>query len=395
MHSSSAPSARVMACEPRSVRGWFMLSFLLSVRRDRNVRRLIPEYLERVGAGSQLFPTPWEIGRCANIEGVSTTTTSGNGAAFGDGASPILRVEDLSIGFGGREAVHGIGFEIAAGQTLGLVGESGSGKSVTALSVLRLLPAEASVVGGFGSALNPHLKIQMWGARGAVDLLALPEREMRRRRGSDVAMVFQEPMTALNPVMRVGAQIAETVRAHQPGLSSKAVDQLVLDAMREVALPEPERRVRDYPHQFSGGQTAAHSDCDGDREPASAADCRRADDGARCHRAGADSGATEGAAADAWPLHAVYLARPCGGGRGMRPAGRSRRGDAAGTDCRAGGDARAIRQAKARLHAAAAGVGADDGLRPHAATGSLKRSQVNGLRIVIGPIFCPSCMSSE
>ena len=95
----------------------------------------------------------------------------------------------------------------------------------------------------------------MWGTQSdAVDLLALPEREMRRRRGSDVAMVFQEPMTALNPVMRVGAQIAEAVRAHQPGLSSKAVGQLVLDAMREVALPEPERRARDYPHQFSGGQ---------------------------------------------------------------------------------------------------------------------------------------------
>jgi peptide/nickel transport system ATP-binding protein len=89
---------------------------------------------------------------------------------------------------------------------------------------------------------------------GAVDLLALPESEMRRRRGSDVAMIFQEPMTALNPVMRVGAQIAEAVRAHQPTLSSKAVDRLVLDAMHEVALPDPERRVRDYPHQFSGGQ---------------------------------------------------------------------------------------------------------------------------------------------
>jgi peptide/nickel transport system ATP-binding protein len=175
---------------------------------------------------------------------VSRSSSSGNGVA--PGAPPILRVDDLSIRFGEREVVHGISFEIAAGQTLGVVGESGSGKSVTALSVLRLLPAQASVSGGilFSTAGDPS----------AVDLLALPEREMRQRRGSDVAMIFQEPMTALNPVMRVGAQIAEAVRAHQPGLSSKAVDQLVLDAMREVVLPEPERRARDYPHQFSGGQ---------------------------------------------------------------------------------------------------------------------------------------------
>ena len=164
---------------------------------------------------------------------------------IGNGAPPILRVEDLSIGFSGHEVVHGIGFEIVAGQTLGLVGESGSGKSVTALSVLRLLPAQTSVSGRILFSAT---------ATATVDLLALPEREMRRRRGSDVAMVFQEPMTALNPVMRVGAQIAEAVRAHQPELSSKAVDRLVLDAMREVALPEPERRARDYPHQFSGGQ---------------------------------------------------------------------------------------------------------------------------------------------
>jgi len=176
---------------------------------------------------------------------VSATTASGNGAVIGSGAQPILRVEGLSIGFGGREVVHGIGFEIAAGQTLGLVGESGSGKSVTALAAMRLLPAEASVSGRILFTADDA---------GAVDLLALPEREMRRRRGSDVAMVFQEPMTALNPVMRVGAQIAEAVCAHQPGLSSKAVDRLVLDAMREVALAEPERRARDYPHQFSGGQ---------------------------------------------------------------------------------------------------------------------------------------------
>jgi peptide/nickel transport system ATP-binding protein len=159
--------------------------------------------------------------------------------------TPILRVQDLSIGFGGREAVHGISLEIAAGEALGLVGESGSGKSATSLAVLRLLPAEASVSGTIRLAA---------GTGGAVDLLSLPEAEMRRRRGRDVAMIFQEPMTALNPVMRVGAQIAEAVRAHQPGLDRKAVERLVLDAMHEVALPEPERRARDYPHQFSGGQ---------------------------------------------------------------------------------------------------------------------------------------------
>jgi len=203
---------------------------------------------------------------------VSTTTASSDderqdGAAAGNGEQPILRVEDLSIGFDGREVVHGISFEIAAGQTLGLVGESGSGKSATALAAMRLLPVQASVSGRIlftanagttadsSATLRNDKQTTMASApTTAVDLLALPEREMRRRRGSDVAMVFQEPMTALNPVMRVGEQIAEAVRAHHPGLSSKEVERRVLDAMREVALPEPERRARDYPHQFSGGQ---------------------------------------------------------------------------------------------------------------------------------------------
>jgi peptide/nickel transport system ATP-binding protein len=185
-----------------------------------------------------------KLGNCSNIYLVSTQPASVTDAPPGLRV-PILSVQDLSIGFGGQNVVHGISFDIAAGETLGLVGESGSGKSATSLAILRLLPAEANVAGRilFGSS-----------ASTAVDLMALPEREMRRRRGSDVAMIFQEPMTALNPVMRVGEQIAEAVRAHQPALSRKAVDQLVLDAMREVALPESERRARDYPHQFSGGQ---------------------------------------------------------------------------------------------------------------------------------------------
>ena len=192
-----------------------------------------------------LVPTPWEFERCSTIYKVNTTSSPGSSAPLGTSAQPILRVEDLSIGFGGREVVHGISFEIAAGQTLGVVGESGSGKSATALAAMRLLPAQASVSGRILLAAEDGC---------GVDLLALPEGEMRQRRGSDVAIIFQEPMTALNPVMRVGAQIAEAVRAHQPELSSKAVERLVLDTMCEVALPEPERSTRDYPHQFSGGQ---------------------------------------------------------------------------------------------------------------------------------------------
>ena len=164
-------------------------------------------------------------------------------------ASPILRVEELSISFGGRAVVEDISFDIAAGETLGLVGESGSGKSATSLALMRLLPPEAKVAGRvvFTPQGGPDAAMQ-------VDLLRLPEPEMRQRRGSDLAMIFQEPMTALNPVMRVGKQIAEAVQAHHPQLTKSEVARRVLDAMREVALPEPERRARDYPHQFSGGQ---------------------------------------------------------------------------------------------------------------------------------------------
>jgi peptide/nickel transport system ATP-binding protein len=156
-----------------------------------------------------------------------------------DGA-PLLDVGDLSIAFGGEAAVRGISFQINAGETLGLVGESGSGKSAASLAVLRLLPHTARVRGAVGF--------------DGVDLLGLPEEAMRRRRGREIAMIFQEPMTALNPVMPVGAQIAEAVRAHHPGESRKRVRAKVLVAMEEVGLPEVERRAKDYPHQFSGGQ---------------------------------------------------------------------------------------------------------------------------------------------
>jgi peptide/nickel transport system ATP-binding protein len=153
---------------------------------------------------------------------------------------PLLDVRNLSIAFGQQEAVKGISFHINPGETLGLVGESGSGKSAASLAILRLLPHTARMGGS----------IRFDGT----ELTALPEEAMRRRRGRDITMIFQEPMTALNPVMQVGEQIAEAVRAHHPKESRRAVRAKVLAAMEEVGLPEVERRAQDYPHQFSGGQ---------------------------------------------------------------------------------------------------------------------------------------------
>ena len=120
---------------------------------------------------------------------------------------PLLRVRELSVGFGGQNVVKSISFHINAGETLGLVGESGSGKSVASLAVLQLLSDRARVAGN----------IEFDG----VDLLGLSEEVMRRRRGREIAMIFQEPMTALNPVMPIGAQIAEAVRAHHSGMKRR------------------------------------------------------------------------------------------------------------------------------------------------------------------------------
>jgi peptide/nickel transport system ATP-binding protein len=157
----------------------------------------------------------------------------------------LLSVRDLRIAFSGRECVHGISFDLAHGETLGLVGESGSGKSATSLALLRLLPPSASVNGSIAFAPT---------GKEPEDLLHLPEEAMRRYRSRSIAMIFQEPMTALNPVMKVGQQIAEALLAHAPRTSRREVRERVLEAMREVALPDPERRIDDYPHQFSGGQ---------------------------------------------------------------------------------------------------------------------------------------------
>ncbi|MEO8736191.1 MAG: ABC transporter ATP-binding protein [Edaphobacter sp.] len=155
-------------------------------------------------------------------------------------SAPLLDIRDLTISFGLSPAVKGISFHINAGETLGLVGESGSGKSITSLAILRLLPPNAQITGNIAFA--------------GEDLLSLPEASMRRHRGRNISMIFQEPMTALNPSMPIGTQIAEALQAHHPEISRSSIKQKVLDSMNEVGLPDPERRIGDYPHQFSGGQ---------------------------------------------------------------------------------------------------------------------------------------------
>ena len=167
-------------------------------------------------------------------------------SATPDVPAPLLSARDLRIAFSGREAVHGISFDIAPGETVGLVGESGSGKSATSLALLRLLPPTATIAGSLQLHCEPNPNSE--------DLLTLSESEMRAHRGRSIAMIFQEPMTALNPVMRVGRQVGEAVLAHTPRIPKAELNARVLAALQEVALPDPERRVNDYPHQFSGGQ---------------------------------------------------------------------------------------------------------------------------------------------
>ena len=157
--------------------------------------------------------------------------------------APLLDVQDLTVTFAGERstvtAVDHVSFQIAPGETLGLVGESGSGKSVTAFSILRLLQPPGRVTGG---------RVMFEGR----DLLVLPEREMRQVRGARISLIFQEPMTALNPVMRVGDQIAEALTVH--GMATPAdARRRAIELLQAVKIADPVRRVRDYPHQLSGG----------------------------------------------------------------------------------------------------------------------------------------------
>ena len=157
---------------------------------------------------------------------------------------PVLSVQNLRTYFhtdaGTARSVDGVSFDVAAGETLGVVGESGCGKSVTALSVLRLVRPPGRI--------EPGSRIVFDGR----DLLALPERELRAVRGNRVAMIFQEPMTALNPVFTVGDQIAEVPRVHTR-VSRKQAWARAVEMLEAVGIPDPARRAREYPHQLSGG----------------------------------------------------------------------------------------------------------------------------------------------
>lgn len=159
-----------------------------------------------------------------------------------------LRVRDLATTFmtdeGEVRAVDGVSLEIAPGQTLGLVGESGCGKSVTALSILGLLPEHTAFV--------ERGTVEIEGDRGPIELVALREAERAAVRGDRIAMIFQDPMSSLNPMMTVGDQLAEGLRAHR-GLSRAVARERSIELLRKVGIPAPEERIEAYPHQLSGG----------------------------------------------------------------------------------------------------------------------------------------------
>ena len=172
------------------------------------------------------------------------------GQTSGAGAGPILQVENLRTWFrtdnGVARAVDGVSFHVNPGETLGIVGESGSGKSVTSLSVMRLIPQPPGEI-------QPRSHIFFRGDDGEMeDLATASEKRMRQIRGNDIAMIFQEPMTSLNPVFRVGDQIVESLRLHQ-GLGKKAARDRAIEMLQLVGIPIPHQRVDEYPHQLSGG----------------------------------------------------------------------------------------------------------------------------------------------
>lgn len=156
----------------------------------------------------------------------------------------ILKVEDLKTSFmtssGEVQAVRGVSFEVHKGEILGIVGESGSGKSVTSMSILRLLADTARIKNG---------KIEFEGT----DLTKVSDKQMREIRGQKIAMVFQDPMSSLNPLIPVGKQVAEMIHVHHPEMKRDELQAVTLELFREVRIPEAEKRLKSYPHEFSGG----------------------------------------------------------------------------------------------------------------------------------------------
>jgi len=157
----------------------------------------------------------------------------------------VLQVEDLRMylhtRWGVTKAVDGVTFDLRAGETLGIVGESGSGKSMLALSLVRLTPEPASRFEGGKVLLN------------GVDLVALSDRKMRKIRGKQISMILQDPQQSLNPVFTVGNQLEEAIRIHGAARTKGEAHERAIDALREVHVPEPERRLKNYPHEMSGG----------------------------------------------------------------------------------------------------------------------------------------------
>ena len=156
----------------------------------------------------------------------------------------ILKVENLHVQFKTRagfvNAVRGVSFSLGEGETLGIVGESGSGKSVTAMSILRLLASNGRIIDG-------HIYFK------GSDLTSASKREMRKVRGARISMIFQDPMTSLNPLIPVGKQVGEILLEHEPGIGAGAAKRRVCELFSRVRIPEADKRYNDYPHQFSGG----------------------------------------------------------------------------------------------------------------------------------------------
>ena len=163
-----------------------------------------------------------------------------------DPNQPLLEVKDLTVRFGDLLAADRVSMKVYAGETLAVVGESGSGKSVTAMSVLGLIPEPP------GKTESGEILYRIEDAGEPVDLLAQPEKQMRKVRGAEIAMIFQEPMTSLNPVYTIGDQIAEAVLLHRD-VSPGEAEAIARDALEAVGVADPKARLHEYPHQASGG----------------------------------------------------------------------------------------------------------------------------------------------